>query len=54
MSLLDSSPVYKPFLDDLIEEVMVKKMIGQDHVSDIDTDSYEEVRAALMDIVAEE
>ena len=48
------SPVYKPFLDDLIEEVMVKKMIGQDHVSDIDTDSYEEVRAALMDIVAEE
>jgi recombination protein RecA len=48
------SPVYKPFLDDLIEEVMVKKMIGQDHVSDIDTDSYEEVRSALMDIVTEE
>jgi recombination protein RecA len=48
------SPVYKPFLDDLIEEVMVKKMIGQDHVSDIDTDAYEEVRSALMDIVTEE
>lgn len=43
------SPVYGPYLQDLIEAVMVRKM-GEPHVSDIDEDSYEEVRAALMDI----
>ena len=43
------SPVYGPYLQDLIEAVMVRKM-GEPHVADIDEDSYEEVRAALMDI----
>jgi recombination protein RecA len=43
------SPVYGPYLQDLIEAVMVRKM-GEPQVSDIDEDSYEEVRAALMDI----
>jgi recombination protein RecA len=50
--LLDS-PTYSLYLQDLIEAVMVRKM-GEDHESDIDTDSYEEVRSALMDIAAEE
>lgn len=50
--LLDS-PTYSPYLQDLIEAAMVRKM-GEDHESDIDTDSYEEVRSALMDIAAED
>jgi recombination protein RecA len=50
--LLDS-PTYSSYLQDLIEAVMVRKM-GEDHESDIDTDSYEEVRSALMDIAAED
>jgi hypothetical protein len=50
--LLDS-PTYSPYIQDLIEAVMVRKM-GEDHESDIDTDSYEEVRSALMDIAAED
>lgn len=48
-----ASPVYGPHLQDLIEAVMVKK-IGEEHESNIDTDSYEEVRSALMDIAEEE
>jgi recombination protein RecA len=44
-----SSPTYSPYLQDLIEATMVKKM-GEVVESDIDTDSYEEVRSALMDI----
>jgi recombination protein RecA len=47
------SPTFSPYLQDLIEAVMVRKL-GEDHESDIDTDSYEEVRAAMMDIAAEE
>ena len=44
-----SSPTYSPYLQDLIEASMVRKM-GEAVESDIDTDSYEEVRSALMDI----
>ena len=44
-----SSPTYSPYLQDLIEASMVRKM-GETVESDIDTDSYEEVRSALMDI----
>jgi len=44
-----SSPTYSPYLQDLIEASMVRKM-GESVESDIDTDSYEEVRSALMDI----
>lgn len=44
-----SSPTYSPYLQDLIEASMVRKM-GESSESDIDTDSYEEVRSALMDI----
>ena len=48
-----ASPTYSPYLEDLIEAAMVRKM-GETHESDIDTDSYEEVRSALMDIAAED
>jgi recombination protein RecA len=44
-----SSPTYSPYLQDLIEASMVRKM-GEAVESDIDTDSYEEVRSALMDL----
>jgi hypothetical protein len=47
------SPTFSPYLQDLIEAVMVRKL-GEDHESDIDTDSYEEVRSAMMDLAAEE
>jgi hypothetical protein len=48
-----SNPEYAPHLQDLIEAVMVRKL-GEVHASDIDTDSYEEVRSALMDIAEED
>jgi recombination protein RecA len=48
-----SNPEYAPHLQDLIEAVMVRKL-GEVHESEIDTDSYEEVRSALMDIAEED
>ena len=48
-----ANPEYAPHLQDLIEAVMVRKM-GEVHEPEIDTESYEEVRSALMDIAAED
>ncbi len=44
-----SSSEFKPYLDDLIEAAFVKKMTANENM-DIDTESYEEVRAVSMDL----
>jgi recombination protein RecA len=42
-----SNPEYSSYINDLLDVVMVKKMAGQEY--DIDSESYEEVRAIAMD-----
>ena len=42
-------PEYKPYVDSLLESCMVRKMSSEEHAN-LDTESYEEVRAAAMDL----
>ena len=47
MEDLLNDPKYLPYIETMLEEILVKKFQGN---PDFDTDSYEEVRAVAMDM----